>query len=355
MFDNISILAGSKAMEIIQDEGLDLSRVKVLAGASGSAKFLVLTSIDRVLISLFKGRTDPLYLIGTSIGAFRMAAFCQKDPVKAIETLERNYIEQHYELKPSKKDILFEARKILDAYIDDNEIKDMLNHPFLRLSFLSSKCKGLLRNENTPLLWLGLGLAAGMNLFNRNTLGAFFERALFCNCNIEPLPPFAGMNQFPLNIYGLTHLNFKQALLSSGSVPIIMEGVSDVHGIPGVFRDGGVIDYHLDIPFLPDKESLVLYPHFYEKITPGWFDKKLNRKPNPTNMENVVLIAPSNQFVQALPFEKIPDRKDFITFKGKDKERRDYWDVVVEKNKILGDEFFEAVQSGQIRQIVKPL
>jgi hypothetical protein len=72
-------------------------------------------------------------------------------------------------------------------------------------------------------------------------------------------------------------------------------------------------------------------------------------------MENVVLIAPSNQFVQGLPFEKIPDRKDFITFKGKDKERMDYWNVVVEKNKILGDEFFEAVQSGKIRQVVKPL
>jgi len=63
-------------MDIIQDEGLDMSRVKVIAGASGSAKFLVLTGIDRVLMSLFEERTDPLYLIGTSIGAFRMAAFC---------------------------------------------------------------------------------------------------------------------------------------------------------------------------------------------------------------------------------------------------------------------------------------
>ncbi|MCP4717996.1 MAG: patatin-like phospholipase family protein, partial [Desulfobacteraceae bacterium] len=88
MFDNISICAGARALEIIQDEGLDLSRVKVLAGASGSAKFLVLTGIDRVLISLFRERTDPLYLIGTSIGAFRMAAFCQKDPLGAIGQLE---------------------------------------------------------------------------------------------------------------------------------------------------------------------------------------------------------------------------------------------------------------------------
>jgi hypothetical protein len=59
--------------------------------------------------------------------------------------------------------------------------------------------------------------------------------------------------------------------------------------------------------------------------------------------------------VKSLPFAKIPDRKDFNTFKGKDKERMAYWKKVVEKNKQLGDEFFEAVQFGKIRQIVKPL
>jgi hypothetical protein len=79
MFDNISILAGTKAIAIIQDEGLVPARIKVVAGASGSAKFLVLTGIDRVMMSLFKQRTVPLYLIGMSISAFRMAAFCQND------------------------------------------------------------------------------------------------------------------------------------------------------------------------------------------------------------------------------------------------------------------------------------
>jgi len=353
MYDNISILAGRKAIEIIRDEGLNLSRVKVIAGASGSAKFLVLTGIDRILVSLFKARRDPLYLLGTSIGAFRMAAFCKKDPLKAIEILERKYIEQHYDLKPSKKDVLLEAKKIIDAYIDDKDISDILHHPFLRFSFLSNKCKGLLKKESAPLLWLGIGLAAGINLFNRNWLGYFFERALFCN--IDALPPFADMNQFPMNINNLTQSNFKQALISSGSVPIIMEGVADIHGVPGMFRDGGILDYHLDIPFLQDNESFVLYPHFYQKITPGWFDKKLNRKPCQKNMDNVVLVAPSDKFVKGLPFEKIPDRKDFITFKGRDKERMEYWEEVVINNTTLGDEFAEAVQSGQIRQIVKPL
>jgi hypothetical protein len=163
------------------------------------------------------------------------------------------------------------------------------------------------------------------------------------------------MNQFPINLYNLTPENFKQALISSGSIPIVMEGISDIQGAQGCFRDGGILDYHLDIPFLPDHDSLVLYPHFYETITPGWFDKRLNRKPTKKNMENVILIAPSKQFVEKLPFKKIPDRKDFHTFKGKDQERQNYWKTVTQLNRLLGDEFSEAVQSGQIRNIVKPL
>ena len=353
MFDNISILAGSKAIDIIRAEGLEPSRIKVLAGASGSAKFLVLTGIDRILMSLFKNRTDPLYLIGTSIGAFRMAAFCQKDPLAAIEALEREYIAQQYDLRPSKEDITRESLRILNAFIDDKEIEAMLNHPFMKINFLSNKCKGLLKKENFMLQWLGIMLAAGVNLLSRNGLGYFFERALFCGP--DKTPPFAAMNQFPMNIYDLTPSNFKSALLSSGSIPIVMEGISSIEGAPGIFRDGGILDYHLDIPFLPDEDGLVLYPHFYKKITPGWFDKGLNRKPCSSNMENVVLIAPSDTFVKSLPFAKIPDRKDFTTFKGKDKERMVYWRAVVEKNRQLGDEFFEAIQSGKISQVVKPI
>ncbi len=354
MFDNISILAGSRAFEIIQDEGLDLSRVKVLAGASGSAKFLVLTGIDRVLISLFADRKDPLYLVGTSIGAFRMAAFCQPDPLKAIETLEREYIDQQYSLRPSKEEITLGTIKILDSYIDDSQIDGILDHPFMRLNFLSNRCKGPLKTENLILQWLVLGLAAGVNLIHRRGLKLFFDRALFCSPG--KLPPFFIMNEFPMGIHTLTPQNFKAALLSSGSIPVAMQGVSNIAGIPGVFMDGGILDYHLDLPFLPeDKDRLVLFPHFYETITPGWFDKGLNRKPCPDHMKNVVLVAPSKKFVKTLPFGKIPDRKDFYLFKGNDQQRKMHWKKAVEQNKLLGDEFFEAVQSKKIKQIVKPL
>ncbi|MCK5542259.1 MAG: patatin-like phospholipase family protein [Desulfobacterales bacterium] len=352
MLNNISILAGSKAIKVIKDESLNLNKVKVLAGASGSAKFLVLTGIDKVLMDLFKKRTDPLYLIGTSIGAFRMAAFCQKDPLSAIEILEREYIAQSYKQKPTKQDITQETHRILNAYINDNQIEGILNHPFMRISFLSNKCRGLLKSERQWLQWFGVGMAASVNLISRNSLKYFFERALFCGPGAPP--PFSTMNQFPMNLYNLTPSNFRQALISSGSIPIVMEGISDIDGAEGCFRDGGILDYHLDIPFLPNDDGFVLFPHFYEKITPGWFDKYLNRKPSSKNMENVILIAPSNKFVASLPMGKIPDRKDFHTFQGKDKERQDYWRTVVKKNRQLGDEFSEAVESDQIRNIVKP-
>jgi len=353
MFDNISVRAGRKAIGILRDGGFCLSGVKVLAGASGAAKFLVLTGMDRVLMSLFKERANPLYLIGTSIGAFRMAAYCQQDPLEALGRLEREYIAQQYDSKPTRREVTGESRRILHAYIEDADIEHILNHPFMRISFLANKCKGLLKSENLLLQGLGVALAAGVNRLSRNGLGRFFERALFCASREDP--PFASMNQFPMGIHRLTESNFKEALLSSGSIPIAMEGVSGIDGVPGVFRDGGILDYHLDIPFLPDQEGLVLYPHFYEHITPGWLDKSLNRRPDEKNMENVVLVAPSNRFVESLPFGKIPDRQDFKTFFGKDKERIGYWRKVVEKNGELGHEFFEAIESGRIGEVVKPL
>lgn len=353
MFDNISVRAGRKAIGIVRDGGFRLSSVKVLAGASGAAKFLVLTGMDRVLMSLFEERENPLHLIGTSIGAFRMAAYCQRDPLEALGRLEREYIAQHYESRPTRREVTGESWRILHAYIEDDEIEHILNHPFMRISFLANKCKGLLKSENLLLQGLGIALAAGANRLSRAGLGRFFERALFCDSREDP--PFASMNQFPMGIYRLTKSNFKEALLSSGSIPLAMEGVSGIAGAPGVFRDGGILDYHLDIPFLPDEDGLVLYPHFYEHITPGWLDKSLNRRPDEKNIEDVVLVAPSNLFVESLPFGKIPDRQDFKTFFGKDKERVEYWHRVVGRNEELGHEFYEAIESGRIRDVVKPL
>ena len=135
-----------------------------------------------------------------------------------------------------------------------------------------------------------------------------------------------------------------------------MSGVSDIQGAPkGVYRDGGVIDYHLDIPFTTNENKIVLYPHYCGRIIPGWFDKKISwRKPRKEHMENVLLVSPSEKFIRSLPHQKIPDRNDFYLFKGKDDERIAYWEYVSEKSKDLGDEFLDIVNSGKIRDMVVP-
>jgi hypothetical protein len=132
---------------------------------------------------------------------------------------------------------------------------------------------------------------------------------------------------------------------------------TDIDGAPsGVYRDGGVIDYHLDIPFLNDNRSIVLYPHFTDRIVPGWLDKKLPwRKPNMEHMDNVLLLTPSRNFLDRLPHKKIPDRNDFYKFKGRDAERIAYWNTAVDSGKKMTDEFMGCVANGRIKDHIQQI
>ncbi len=348
MFENISVLAGEKAFEIIKNEGLDLDRVKFLVGASGAAKFLVLTGIDRVLMNMLKGRKKRLDLVGSSIGSFRMGAYLQKNPLEAINKLESGYINQFYTSnKPPKKVVTDESVRIMNSYISDGELDYMLNHPFMKVTLLAVKSKHFLNSENNLIQLANLASAGVLNKINRKYLKYYFERALFTNSDTD----FRFNDDFKLNKYKINRSNFKKALMASGSIPLVMEGVK-IDNLKGMFRDGGMIDYHPDIPFLPENSNdLVLFPHFYENITPGWLDKFTSRKANGAELQNTVIIAPSESFVNSLPYHKIPDRKDFETFS--DEERLKYWNKVVKMNKVLGDELYEAVESLKIKEIIK--
>jgi hypothetical protein len=98
---------------------------------------------------------------------------------------------------------------------------------------------------------------------------------------------------------------------------MVMEGVRDLPGAGvGTFRDGGLLDYHLDLPYSGD--DIVLYPHFTDRVIPGWFDKTLPwRRACPVErLQNVLLLAPSKEYLARLPYGKLPDRNDFKRFMG---------------------------------------
>ena len=353
MGKNLVFSAGPKALTKIKDNGLRADDVKVMAGAAGGPKWLILGHLDRFLFTdFFKDRREPLFLIGSSSGAWRFAAASQADPLAAIQRFEAAYIGQTYEGIPAPAEVSTEAGKIVTHLLGRKGSREILSHPFLRLSFMTARARGWTGSEQRVKLFAGLCTAVLGNFINRRFLGWFFERGLFHDP--RDVPPFAGMQGLPIQRILLTNENLAKGLLASGSIPWIMAGVTDIPGAPaGTYRDGGVTDYQMDIPFLNGPDGIVLYPHFQERVIPGWLDKKISwRRPDPAHMENVLLLSPSPAFVESLPDKKIPDRNDFYTYKGRDKERIAAWQKAVEMSRRLADEFVDAVESGNIKKEV---
>ncbi|MFW5936632.1 MAG: patatin-like phospholipase family protein [Desulfosalsimonas sp.] len=353
---SLSFWAGKKAYAKIMESGLKPEDVDVIAGAAGGPKWLVLNGLDRAIFTHWiRSRKDPLFLIGASIGSWRFAAVSQADPAAALDRFETAYLAQAYPENPPPEVIDHELARICDRMLGADGPEQILSNPVFRLNIMCVRSRGLLGSDARVRLMPGLVLAAMGNAVMRRSLGLFFERTLFYDP--RDIPPYFDMPGFPIHRVPLDTQNISPALKASGSIPLLMSGIRDIPGAPpGVYRDGGILDYHLNIPFINDNRGIVLFPHYAGKLVPGWLDKQVPwRKPNFAIMENVLMIAPSRAFLESLPHQKIPDRKDFYRFAGRDQERMDYWRRVVDRSRELADEFIEAVETGNIRQRLEPI
>lgn len=349
MKNSLTLLAGSKALSIIRDEGLRPERVMGVAGAAGGPKWLVLYHMDRMLVSeFFKGRRNPLFLIGASSGAWRFAAWGQKDALGALARFRDAYTNQVYETRPTPAEVSAEGRRIIDAYIDGEQVEEILTHPFFRAAFLAARAKFFSAFQNPYLQMAGLTGVAVHNLISRRWLGFSFDRMVFHDARMRP--PINDRDGIPTRFVSLAGANFKKALLASGSIPMVMSGVRNIPDAPaGVYLDGGVVDYHLSLPYDIDTESIILMPHYTNRIIPGWLDKKLPfRQANPAYIQNLLVVAPTDAFQRQLPGGKIPDRTDFRTYFGKDRERIGIWEAATEACRSLGEEFMGLAESGRI-------
>ena len=193
---------------------------------------------------------------------------------------------------------------------------------------------------------------SNLDEIDRRLLAAFFERALFFDA--RDIPPFFDVDGFPLQRIRVGIDNLEDAIVATGSIPLVLSGVRDIEGArPGVYRDGGIIDYHVDIPHC-DSGRLALYPHFYGHIVPGWFDKRLTwRKPQARNVSRTVLVSPSDEFVAGLPNAKIPDRFDFERYPPSERVR--FWKQAVRECAALADEFHEVIENGLLEARLTPL
>ncbi|MEN7343811.1 MAG: patatin-like phospholipase family protein [Pseudomonadota bacterium] len=349
----LSIQAGPAALQHLREHGFRPSDVKMMAGASGGAKWLVLAGMDKALLSevvpQFEG---PVHLLGSSIGAWRFGCYTQSDPLAAIERFQHAYVEQTYSEKPTRDEISRVGREMLDYIIGESGAAEIPEHPVFRLHVMAVRARHLSASEKTPVLLTGLTLAMLSNLVSRRALGGFFSRALVSDRRDRA--PFTNVDDFPIDHIELTTENVIPAIQASGAIPMVLNGVSPLPGAPdGVYRDGGIIDYHFDVP-LSASTGLTLFPHFYEHLTPGWFDKRLKRrKPKSQHLDRVILMSPSPEFVAGLPYGKIPDRQDFKTMAPD--ERRTAWRRVVRESERLGDELLEWVASDAPANACRPL
>lgn len=348
----LDIYAGSTAYKVLCEEGLHPDQFDVMLGASGGPKWFTIAGLDRVIVpEFFKGRTKPLNLVGSSAGAFRFACLAQEYPLKAINLLAERYSNTVYSENPTVDEISESAGALLSEILADGGAQQIIENETFLAHFSTVRSKGLTQSENKYLLGVGLLGSAAANLVSRTSLKWFYERVLFSvkASQLKYIDP----NNISSSSVELTKDNVADALLASGAIPAVLKGIKDIDGgKSGMYRDGGVVDYHFDLAF--PEAKLVLYPHFYSKAIPGWFDKFSGlRKPHKDSYHNVVLLCPSPEFVKALPFNKIPDRKDF---EDMDAETRiKYWTTVLQETDRLGEEFLKLSNHAQLLNKLKPL
>jgi hypothetical protein len=353
----LHIHVGERARQHIAANGLSPQDVSLVPAAAGGPKGLILNHLDQHLFGHWLPQGGhTVHLVGASVGAWRMATAAMADPVKAYRDLASGYIQQNIEPEvgrkmPSAQRISAGFTETLRDFFGDN-VASMLKHPRYQLHVLTSRGRQVLRRSTPSRTVLGFtGLALG-NAVSRKAVGLFLERTVFSTAGEAlPLP----LNDLPTGRVQLDVSNFIPAMMASCSIPFMLEAVSDIPGAKrGAHWDGGIVDYHFHWHYSAMKSGLVLYPHFQQSVVPGWLDKALKwrHKASPW-LDNMVLLAPSPQWVANLPGGKLPDRNDFagMTYA----QRVKVWTQAVAAAEALSNEWQDWLHRGCPADELRPL
>jgi hypothetical protein len=310
--------AGPGALRHLREHGLRRGDLRCLPAAAGGPKGLALIPLDRLLLREWLQGAGPLELIGASIGAWRMAALARPDAAAALDRVQHAYVYgQQYTARPTPAEISGACRVIAGAVLDH---APAAWRPDVTLSIVTARARGPLHGRESK---LAFGRAVLSNAVSRRRLAGYLERVVF---STGPHPSvFAGdaFDEFGVVRVSLDQRNTEDALLASGTIPLLASPVRDIAGAPaGLYWDGALVDYHLLLPYsrLTHGGGLVFYPHFNDFVTPGWLDKHLPWRRAARGhawLDDVLLVAPSREFLATLPNGKLPDRQDFYAY-GRD-------------------------------------
>ena len=339
----LRILAGPAALQHVRQHGLQAQDISVIPGAAGGPKGLILGALDRHIFGHWLPRSQhQVDLVGASIGAWRLASACLRDPVQALARLEHDYIHQDYRIpegqrRPSAAQVSREFGAGLQAFYG-GRIGEILHHERYRLHVVTSHGRHLLNREGpwrTPLGYAGAYLT---NALSRRALGVWLDRVVF-SAQPQASLPF-DTNDYPTRLVPLTEENFMPAVQASCSIPFVLQAVHDIPGAPaGAYWDGGITDYHLHLDYRC-RSGLVLYPHFQPHVVPGWLDKAWKRRhPATSFLDRMVLLCPSPEWIAKLPHGKLPDRTDFTRYAHDVPERIRVWQTAAAAAEQLAQEW----------------
>ena len=352
----LRIQAGAEALAHIRQHGLQASDIDIIPGAAGGPKGIGLCGLDQAIFGSFLSQAPKKRtFIGSSIGSWRFAAIAAHGAQRGPELLAQLYNNIGFFKGMKAAQVSESCQRMLNQLLDGKNHL-LLAHPDMHLVVMMVRCNRALSTDR--LLPLGLALTGvyGSNLLSRRSLSLFMQRCYaYSHTPDQRLAHITDSAEFGSQHIPLDQHNLMDILMASASIPLVMHGVADIAAAgKGMYRDGGMIDYHLDLPY--NSTGLVLYPHFSDRITPGWFDKSVKwRRHNTLNHQRTVLISPSASYMDSLPLKRLPDRKDFKLFVGRDAERKKIWETAIAESQRLGDEFLELVRTGNIADHLEPL
>jgi hypothetical protein len=305
----LDIRLGAAARRHIEECGLAPRDISCIPGAAGGPKGLALLPLDRLLAREWLPQMASLELVGASIGAWRMAAMAQPEPLPALDRLQAAYVHgQNYPHRPSTSQVAAVCRAVARSVYGDAALR---LREGVSLSVITARARGPLASGTRA----AFARAALSNAVARAWLASHLQRVVFHAG--APSRLHAGGDPFGYESVALTSTNLDDVLLATGSIPLVCDPVRGIAGaLQGDYWDGGLVDYHLLLPY-PSLGKLVLYPHFVPWVTPGWLDKSLRWRARPRQhawLSNVILIAPAAAMLERLPNRKLPDRSDFYRY-----------------------------------------